>query len=62
MAIIDYWQEKHTRKSGNGRLILYILLLIMILFMILKAGVFVQGFTSIFFSPDSASMVEESNH
>ncbi len=61
MAIIDNWQEKHPRKSGKSRLILYVFLLIMLLFMILKADTFIQGFTSIFFSPDSASAVEE-NH
>lgn len=61
MAIIDDWQEKHPKKSAKGRLILYIFLLIMILFLILKADTFVQGFTNIFLSPDSASSTEE-NH
>jgi len=53
MPIIDYWQEKHPRKSGKGRLILYIFLLIMIIFMMLKADSFVRGFTAIFFPSDS---------
>ena len=53
MAIIDHWQEKHSGKSDKGRLILYIFLLIMIIFMMFKAGAFVRGFSSIFFSPDS---------
>ena len=53
MAIIDHWQEKHSSKSGWGRLVLYILLLIMIIFMMFNAGAFVRGFSNIFFSPDS---------
>ena len=53
MPIIDYWQEKHPRESGKGRLILYIFLLIMIIFMIFKADTFVRGFSNIFFSSDS---------
>jgi len=59
MPIIDYWQEKHSRKSGKGRLILYILLLIMIIFMMFKADSFVRGFSNIFFSSDNT---EESSH
>jgi hypothetical protein len=59
MAIIDDWREKHSSRSGKGRLIIYIFLLIMILFMILKADAFVNGFTSIFFSSDSTSRQEE---
>ncbi len=53
MPIIDYWQEKHPRKSGKGRLILYIFLFVMILFLMFKAETFVQGFTDIFFSSGS---------
>lgn len=61
MAIIDHWQEKHSRKPGKGRLILYIFLFVLVLFLMLKADTFVQGFSSIFFSPDSSSITEE-NH
>ncbi len=53
MPIIDYWQEKHPRKSGKGKLILYILLFIMVLFLMFKADSFVRGFSNIFFSSDS---------
>ena len=56
MAIIDDWREKHVRKSGRGRLILYIFLLIMVIFMILKADTFVQGFSRIFFSSDTTEV------
>lgn len=61
MALIDDWREKHTRKSGNSRLILYIFLLLLIVFLILKADTFVNGFSRIFFSADSSAAVEE-NH
>jgi len=53
MPIIDHWQEKHSSKSGKGRLILYIFLLVMIIFMMFKADSFVRGFSNIFFSSDS---------
>ncbi len=59
MPIIDYWQEKHPRKSGKGKLILYILLFIMVLFLMFKADSFVRGFSNIFFSSDST---EETSH
>jgi predicted Abi (CAAX) family protease len=61
MALIDDWREKHLRKSGKGRLIMYIILLVFILFLILKADTFVNGFSRIFFSPDSSAALEE-NH
>ncbi|MCD4775788.1 MAG: hypothetical protein K8S15_07025 [Candidatus Aegiribacteria sp.] len=61
MALIDDWREKHQRKSGKGRLILYIFLLLMIVFLILKANTFVNGFSKIFFSTDNSATVEE-NH
>ncbi len=59
MAIIDDWRHKHPRKSGKGRLIAYILLLIMIAFFILKADSFVRGFASIFFSPSAGEIQSE---
>jgi len=61
MALIDEWQNRHPRKSGKGLLIMYIFLLIMILFLILKADTFLQGFINIFFSSDSASVVQENS-
>lgn len=56
MSIVDDWREKHVRRSGRGRLFLYIFLLIMVIFMILKADSFVQGFSRIFFSSDSTAV------
>ncbi len=60
MAMIDDWREKHPRKSGKSRLILYIFLLFFVIFLILKANTFVDAFTGIFFSPDSSAPAEES--
>lgn len=59
MALIDDWREKHPRKSGKSRLILYIFLLLTIVFLIFKADTFVNGFSRIFFSTDSSATVEE---
>lgn len=56
MSIVDDWREKHVRKPGRGRLVLYIFLLIMVIFMILKADSFVQGFSRIFFSSDTTAV------
>jgi len=61
MPLIDDWRDKHPRKSGKGRLVLYIFLLLFILFLILKADTFVRGFTSIFFSPDTSETVDETH-
>lgn len=61
MAIIDHWHEKHPRQPAKGRLILYILLFILILFLMFKADTFVKGFANIFFPSDADSTVEE-NH
>jgi hypothetical protein len=60
MALIDDWREKHSRKSGKGKLILYVFLLVFIIFLILEADTFVNGFSRIFFSPDSSAAVDES--
>jgi len=60
MAMIDDWREKHPRKSGKSRLILYVFLLAFVIFLILRANTFISAFSSIFFPPDSSASAEES--
>lgn len=55
MSIARDWQDRHPRKSGKARVVFYILILGFILLLILKADTFVEGFTRIFFQPDSTA-------
>lgn len=56
MSIVGDWKERYPRKSGKSRVIFYLFLLAFIIFLILKTDTFVDGFTRIFFSPDSTDL------
>ena len=51
MSYHDDWRERHGPRKSGSRVLVYIVLLLVILLLIAKAGDFSREFTDIFFSP-----------
>ncbi len=51
MSIVEDWRERHGRKGGRLRLVIYVLLLVFVILLILNAERMVTGFTEIFLAP-----------
>lgn len=60
MSLSDDWRERHGQKHSDSRVIIYIVLLLVILFFIAKAGNFSRQFTQIFMGTRDSMTVESS--
>ena len=56
MSLSEDWRERHGQKQSESKVIIYIVLLLVILFFIARAGNFSRQFADIFMSsPDSTA-------
>ncbi|MBD3370848.1 hypothetical protein GF402_10885 [Candidatus Fermentibacteria bacterium] len=37
MSLIDHWKDRHPQPRGGGRIIVYVILLVLVVFLMLKA-------------------------
>lgn len=58
MTLSGDWRERHGQKQSGGRVIIYIILLLAILFFIGKAGNFSRQFMRIFMGTQDSTSVE----
>jgi hypothetical protein len=56
MSLTSDWHERHGATRSKGRLLLYIVLLAVTVFLMLRAGTIMESVTDVFFSPDSSTV------
>ncbi|MCK5785330.1 MAG: hypothetical protein KAH54_02085 [Candidatus Sabulitectum sp.] len=57
MSLSEDWRERHGQKQSDSKVLIYIVLLLVILFFIARAGNFSRQFAEVFMSsPDSTSV------
>jgi hypothetical protein len=56
MSLTSDWRERHGASRSRGRLLFYILLLAVTVFLMLRAGTIMESLGSIFVVSDSSSV------
>jgi hypothetical protein len=59
MSLASDWHERHGASRSRGRLLFYILLLAVTVFLMLRAGTIVRTIAAISTGPDSSSIQPE---
>jgi hypothetical protein len=59
MSLASDWHERHGAVRSRGRLLFYILLLAVTVFLMLRAGTIVETIAAISTGPDSSSAEQE---
>jgi hypothetical protein len=52
MSYADDWRDRHGPRGSGGRVLVYVILLLVILLIISRAGDFSRTFTAIFLAPE----------
>ncbi len=48
MSIVEHWRDRHPRRGGAGRLLLYIILLLAVILVITRGESAIEAFARIF--------------